>query len=88
MLARLANYFATIPPVFIDGVLYLLIALFGAFQTFFSSEEAYKYVNPAVLFWLKCVFGSLLAGVSALKMFRSTSYADHQTTKDERIRLP
>ena len=81
MLRGLSNYFAAIPAVFIDGTLYVLIAVFGVIQTVFTTEEAYKYVNPHVLFWGKASFGAMLAGVTALKMFRSSSYADHQEIK-------
>lgn len=70
-----------ITPTQLDGTLYVLIAVFGAIQTFFSSDDAYKYVNPYILFWIKGASGFALAGVSALKMFRSTAYAD-QVKKD------
>lgn len=66
--------------VWIDGTLYVCIAMFLALQTTFSSEEAYSYVNPYALFWLKAVLGTLGAGAGALKMFRSTTFSD---SKDE-----
>lgn len=64
-------------PVIIDGVLYVCIVTFAFIQSYFTSDEAYKYINPYVLFWVK--FGTGLLGViaGALKMFRSTSYSDH-----------
>jgi hypothetical protein len=64
--------------MWIDGVLYSCIALFGFLQAYFTSEESYKYVNPYVLFWIKGAVGSAGAVAGALKMFRSTTFADHQ----------
>lgn len=80
MIGRLINWLcAGVTPIQLDGTLYMLIAAFGSIQTFFSSDEAYKYVDPYVLFWIKALTGTLLAVVGALKMFRSTSYAEHMT---------
>ncbi len=64
--------------MWIDGVLYSCIALFGFLQAYFSSEEAYKYLNPYVLFWIKAAVGGLGSVAGALKMFRSTTFADHK----------
>lgn len=72
---------AKLKPVHIDGALYVLIALFGAVSGIFSSDDAYKYVNPYVIFWLKAAVEIALAGVGSLKMFRSTSYAEHVAGK-------
>ena len=80
----LQDLLAKLTPVFIDGLLYVLIAVFGTVQTLFTSEEAYKYVSPYVLFWMKAVIGVALAAVSALKMFRSTSYSDHLKTEADK----
>lgn len=78
MISKFINWLcAGITPIQLDGTLYILIASFGFVQGFFSSDEAYKYVHPAVLFWMKAFTGVALAAVGALKMFRSTSYADH-----------
>lgn len=64
-------------PVFLDGLLYVLIAVFIFEQEFLSSDEAYKYVSPYVIFWSKFIIGTSAAATQALKMFRSTSYSDH-----------
>ena len=82
MLLRLQNYFTNIRPVTVDGTLYVLIALFGYMQATMSSEEAYKYASPHLLYWSKFSVGALLAVVSALKMFRSTSYSEHLAGKE------
>lgn len=71
-------------PVVIDGTLYVSIAVFLATQTFFTTDEAYRYVNPYVIFWIKAVSGILGAGAGALKMFRDQSYAKHRQSQDEK----
>jgi hypothetical protein len=85
MIARFINYISGgITPAQLDGALYIMIAVCGAVQTFFSSDEAYKYINPYILFYIKCGAGIVLAAVGALKMFRSTTYSDHlKDKKDE-----
>ena len=82
-LRALANYFATIPPVFLDGVLYVLIALFTFCQAYFGGDEAAKYIDAATKFWLNAGIGCGASVVAALKMFRSTSYADHKNEPKE-----
>lgn len=77
MLAKIQKYFINIKPVYIDGSLYVLIALFGAMEATFNNDEVYKYVNVYVIFWMKQIIIWSLAIVGALKMFRSTSYSDH-----------
>jgi hypothetical protein len=81
MLRKLSSYFATIPPVFIDGLLYVLIAWFIFNQTYFGGDEAAKYISPVVKFWLNWIIGSLATIAGALKAFRSTQYSDHQAKK-------
>lgn len=61
---------------FIDGLTYVGIALLGYVIGQLSSDDAAKYVDAQFLFWLKMGVGSSSAGLIALKMFRSTSYAD------------
>lgn len=79
MIAKLLN----IPPVVIDGLLWSLVSLFMFQQAFLSTEEAYKYSDPKLLFWLKFTVGSLAAMVGSLKAFRSTSYAHHLQVKSD-----
>lgn len=70
-------------PVVIDGALWVGIGICAAMQISFTSDEAYKYLNPTVLWWLKFNIGWINAGCAALKMFRSTAYAKHvQDVKD------
>lgn len=60
----------------IDGLLFAAIAFFGSTQVAFSSEEAYKYVNAYIIFWIKTLASINLATITALKGFRSTSYGE------------
>lgn len=66
--------------VWIDGLLYLVTAFGTAFLTYISSEEAYKYCNPAHLFWLKVLIGSSISGANGVKAFRSMTFARHSQT--------
>lgn len=81
MLKRTQEYFASIPPVFIDGLLYVWISVLTFISTQFSSDDAAKYISPLALFWLKFLIGSLSAAIISIKMFRSTSFAEHQEEK-------
>lgn len=71
------------PPVVIDGTLYVTMALFGAVEGYFTGKEAYEYVNPYAIFWIKGFCIVLLAMCMALKTFRSTTYSEHQKAKKE-----
>jgi hypothetical protein len=64
--------------MYIDGVLYVCIAVFTFLQTQFGGDEAAKYITPVDLFWLKLVVGALAAGALALKLYRSTAFADNK----------
>ena len=80
-LRNIQNYYSGVKPVMVDGLLYVLIALFGAMEALLNEDDSYKYNNPYFLYWSKFVIICLLSIVSALKMFRSTSYSDHLATK-------
>lgn len=81
MILWILKRYAGVKPVVIDGILYVLIAVFGSFIACITSDEAYKYINPYFIFYSKTVAEMGLAGASALKMFRSTSYSDHLDDK-------
>ena len=81
MIRWAANYLASVPAVFIDGSTYIAIAVFAAALTMYSSDDAAKYVDPETLWKVKGGLGVVSAGLLALKMFRSTAYAEHQEDK-------
>ncbi len=67
----------SLPAVTIDGIIYALIALFTALSAAFTTDDAAKYIAPYILFWCKtgCTINS--ATLLAIKMYRSTAYAEH-----------
>jgi hypothetical protein len=71
-----------IPPAYIDGFLYVSIALFGFLATAFGSDESAKYISPQALFWLRTICGASSAGLLALKMFRSTTFSEHVAKRE------
>lgn len=83
MLAAIQKYFTSVSPVFMDGALYINIALFQALTAAFSSDEAAKYIEPESLFWVRTFCGVNSAWLLALKMFRSTAFAEHQAKQAE-----
>jgi len=62
---------------FVDGALYVAIAFFGAWAAGLGNDEAAKYVADETLFWARTSCGSIGAALLALKMFRSTAFAEH-----------
>jgi hypothetical protein len=82
MIRKLADYFAGVPPAFIDGALYVAIAFFGAWAAGLGNDEAAKYVQDETLFWARNSCGSITAALLALKMYRSTAYAEHVREKN------
>lgn len=64
-----------ITPTHIDGGLYVLMAVCASLVASASTDDAVKFVSPAILFWIKTMAECVGAGAGALKMFRSTSYA-------------
>lgn len=63
----------------IDGTLYVAIAVAGFLQATCGSDEAINMVPSIVLFYTKVMVGAIGAGALALKMFRSTAFADAKT---------
>ena len=78
------KYLSSISSVFLDGLLYIGIAMMGFCISFFASDDATMFIKPTALFWLKGTFGCGSAGLLALKLYRSTSYAHHLEAKDEK----
>jgi len=83
MIRALSRYFSNVPPMFIDGCLYACLGVFTFWGTFFGSDEAAKHMSTEVLFWTKCLVGTGSSFFLAVKLFRSTSFADHQEAKKQ-----
>lgn len=77
------KYFSQIPSVFIDGGIYVCISVLTFLSMQFGSDEAAKYISATTLFWLKLIIGGSSAGFLAIKMFRSTQFAEHQQAKKD-----
>jgi hypothetical protein len=77
MIAAIQKYFTSVPPMFIDGALYALVAWFIFNQAYFGGDEASKYIEPMTKFWLNWSIGSGATLFGAIKTFRSTSYSEH-----------
>lgn len=78
------QWLTSVKPVVVDGLLYVVIAFFTSLVGLLAQDEAYKWLNPYLVYFGK-TFGTLmLATATALKMFRSSSYADHRAAEDEK----
>ncbi len=75
------KYGNNITPVFIDGLLFTLLAVWTAMMGIYQSDEIYKYCSPYFVFYSKSMVSIMLAGATALKAFRSTSYSEHVKEK-------
>ena len=58
-----------------DGWLYGIIAIAGSITVSLGTDEAFNLFSPQTLFWAKSICGSISAGALAVKMYRSTTYA-------------
>ncbi len=84
MIRRIVTYFKTIPPIFIDGSIYVMLAVTSANALMMSSDNAFKYISAEVLFYMTWGNAIVDGALLALKLFRSTAFADHkQQVKDE-----
>lgn len=82
MFHRIQRYFSDIKPVWIDGSLYVALAFLGAIMITFNNDDVYKYFPyPVAVFWVKSIDEWTIAALTAIKMFRSTAYADHLDNK-------
>jgi hypothetical protein len=69
-------------PVAVDGWIYVLIAIFGTLTASFSSDDAGKYIPAMSLFYIKSFCAAAGAGCLALKMYRSTTFAEYKQAKN------
>ncbi len=81
MIKAFQKYLYSLPPVFIDGVLYVMIAWFMFNQSYLGGDEAAKWIEPEVKFWINWLIGSGATIFASIKMFRSTTFAEHQAQK-------
>jgi len=59
-----------------DGVkLLFLLGVVQGLQAALGGEEAYKYVNPYILFWSKSILGPLANGMLLIKAYYMTPQA-------------
>ncbi len=59
----------------IECWLYWYTAFGVAMLGYLSSEDAYKYCNPHILFWSKALIESSVGGFNAVKAFRSMTFS-------------
>lgn len=65
----------------IDYVLVASVALFIFWQGYLTSDEAYKYVNPYLLFWTKGLVGGVAAMATGLKALRMNTKNNENENK-------
>ena len=58
-----------------DGYLYATIAVAGSIAASLSTDEAFNLFQGPKLFWGKAICGCIGAGALAVKMYRSTTFA-------------
>lgn len=73
----LQKSFSKMPPVFFDGLLLAMSSFLTAFLTYLATEEAYKYVLPTLLFWMKVFIGSTSSSIQAIVAYRNQQYSKH-----------
>lgn len=66
----------------IDYVLVASVSLFIFWQGYLTSDEAYKYVNPYVLFWTKGLVGGVAAMATGLKALRMNTKNESKTNEN------
>lgn len=67
-------------PAFFDGFLLFSIAVLTTWDGLMASDEAVKYVNPIVRFWLLFVVGGFASGLVAVNGYRNMRYGKSQPT--------
>ncbi len=66
--------------MWIDGTTYVLLAAVTALAAAMGSDEAAKWLEPKTLFWVRTWCTVASGSLLAIKLFRSTSYANHLTS--------
>lgn len=76
-----------IKPVVIDGLLCVVAACLGFWESSLGKDEAFKYWNPYALYFSKEIIGGINAAILSLIFFRSKSYTDHIAKQKEQQAL-
>lgn len=74
-----------IKTVHVDGFLYGTAAFFGSIEITLSSDAAYKYVDPYLLFWGRGLSAAILATATGLIAFRSKVFSDHKAQENASV---
>ena len=61
----------------IDALLYVVLGALPTLINMFGSDEAGKFIDPAILFYIKGFLAFAGAAAGAYKAFRSVSFARH-----------
>lgn len=83
-LGRIYESYAAIPPMFLDGLIAVGIAFLTALSLGFAGEESYKYINPALRFWLVLFLGATVQGAHALSKFRDGTFSRYHDAKEKK----
>lgn len=83
MIRWMHKYFSGIPPVVTDGFIIVMVQALTFLSVQFATDEAAKFISATTLFWTKVVVGELVSIFLAIKMYRSTAFAQHQDEKKE-----
>lgn len=81
-LPGIQRLFDMLTPPFVDGFLLCVSTFLTALLTGLAQEEAYKYCNPVVLFWLKLGVGCTSGSMQALVAYRNQQFAKHSADKE------
>lgn len=71
LIRRIGPVITNAQPDAIDCTLYVIAGSVTAMQGGLAGEDAFKYVNPYVLFWMKIALLTLGGGAISMKAFRS-----------------
>ena len=82
LVPRAVKVFLSVPGMVYDLAAALNAAAVASALGFLSQDDAYKYVDNKVLYWLKFSLVVDAACVSAFQLFRSKSFAEHTNRKD------
>lgn len=56
---------------YVNGTIYFMLGLLGPLQVYLSTDDAAKYIDPTIRFWLIAVIGSFQGGFGAVKAYLS-----------------